>query len=67
MVNQLAELLGGLVLFAGLCVLVAASALVSTALAVAVAGFFLVAIGVIIVYVATITSRAEGVKRDAAR
>lgn len=66
--SRIAEIVGAFIILAGCGAFVAAAGLVSTALAVCVAGFFLVLIGVIIVYVATLLSRsAGGTTDDAAR
>lgn len=54
--NGILEIVGIFVVLAGCSTLVAAAALVSTALAVAVAGSFLVLAGVLTVYVANATA-----------
>jgi uncharacterized membrane protein HdeD (DUF308 family) len=51
---RLVSLLGGLLVLAAVCVLVASAAYVSTALALFVAGFFLLAAGVVTVWLAEI-------------
>jgi uncharacterized membrane protein HdeD (DUF308 family) len=65
-VAPLVELLGVLVLVVGAGFIVAAAALVSTALACLAAGVFLIVGGIVAVYVASVLDRPEPKKPGAA-
>lgn len=59
MTEGIVEIVGGFLIFVGLCTLVAGAAMVSAVLAVLVAGALVVLVGVVALYVAIALERAK--------